>query len=68
MPASRWSNRSEEDRLRCRATEIRTGRRRQCTEDRRGEHVHQWRGIPFENQDRPESYTPTLAPTGVKRT
>lgn len=48
MPRSkRWLNRSEEDRLRCRATETRAGIVRQCSEDRRTDHVHQWGGKAF---------------------
>lgn len=47
----RWRNRSEEARLRCRATEVRGRHLRQCVEDRRTEHVHIWGGKPFANQD-----------------
>lgn len=47
----RWANRSEEDRLRCRRTERRGTAVRQCVEDRRTTHKHQWRGIPFKEQE-----------------
>lgn len=43
----RWSNRSEEARLRCRRTEVRGNHVRQCVEDRRTKHVCQWGGKPF---------------------
>lgn len=48
----KWSNHAEERRLRCQLTERRITRQGtkevQCTEDRRTEHVHQWRGVPFQ--------------------
>lgn len=43
----RWKNISEERRLRCQATERRGMMLVQCTEHRRTEHTHQWRGVPF---------------------
>lgn len=49
--SSRWKDRSEEARLRCQVTELRGRTRVQCTEDRRYQHEHQWRGKPFQNQD-----------------
>lgn len=50
-PNDRWYNRSAEERLRCRRTEWRGRFLRQCTEDRRTEHVHQWRSLPFATQE-----------------
>lgn len=44
----RWANSSEERRLRCQVTEQRGNGLKQCSEDRRYPHVHQWRGTPFE--------------------
>lgn len=65
-PGDRWYNRSTEARLRCRATEQQGSHLRQCTEDRRTEHVHQWRGKPFANQEQPATYVPTLSPSSLK--
>jgi hypothetical protein len=70
MPRSRnakWANRNEEERLRCKATERRGQHLRQCTEDRRTEHVHQWNGTPFsEGYSMPVPGGPTLAPNQIK--
>jgi hypothetical protein len=47
----RWKNVSEERRLRCQATERRGMSYVQCTEDRRTEHTHEWRGKPFREME-----------------
>lgn len=60
---SRWRNRSEERRLRCRATEWRNGKLVQCSEDRREEHNHQSRGKLFSpGFSMPVEGGPQLAP------
>lgn len=62
---SRWANRSEEDRLRCRATERRGNAVRQCSESRNEEHEHQWGGKPFSpGYQEPVTGAPTVAPSG----
>lgn len=60
---NRWANRSEEDRLRCRATERRDGRLVQCTGNRKEPHEHMNRGVRFKPgyQEAPTA-APTLPP------
>lgn len=64
----RWRDSAEEKRIRCRATERRGTMLVQCSEDRRTEHAHQWRGRAFADQSTPANPTPTLGPAPVKRT
>lgn len=68
MPRSkRWLNRSEEDRLRCRATERRGSRLVQCSESRNEPHEHSWMGKVFSpGYQEPPSVAPTLSPRGFK--
>lgn len=48
---SRWQNRAEEIRFRCRSYERRNDKLIRCTEDRRDlTHEHVWHGTPFGQQ------------------
>lgn len=66
--SSRWTDRSDEVRNRCKATERRVnGRLVQCSEDRRESHEHQNRGRKFsEGYQEVTPGGPTLAPGQVK--
>jgi hypothetical protein len=61
MRHHKWANRSEEQRLRCRATENRDGKIVQCSEHSRIPHEHQHRGKAFQ----PGYSLPTPGPMTV---
>lgn len=65
--SAHWANRSEESRLRCRATERRGGLIVQCTGNRKIEHEHEHRGKPFGPDFQvPATGGPTLPPSPAR--